>query len=62
MLKEIFRAIPGINIFPLISLILFFTIFVIVTIWILRVKESYIKKMEELPLDDNSDHFDNGEN
>lgn len=61
MLNEIFKSVPAINIYPLITLILFFTIFVLVTIWALRVKKPYIKEMEELPLD-NSDHFNNGEN
>lgn len=61
MLNEIFKSIPEINVYPLITLILFFTIFILVTIWALRVKKSYIKEMEQMPLD-NPEHINNGEN
>jgi cytochrome c oxidase cbb3-type subunit 4 len=45
------KAIAGIEIYPLISLLLFFTFFIGLTIWVIKANKSYIKKMENLPLE-----------
>jgi hypothetical protein len=45
------KAISGVEIYPLISLLIFFTFFVGLTIWVFRVDKTYLKKMENLPLD-----------
>ena len=37
---------------PLISLILFFVFFVVMTIWIFRLDKKFVKKMKNLPLED----------
>ena len=39
------------GIYPVISLILFMTIFITVLVWMLTIKRPYIKHMSELPLD-----------
>lgn len=52
MFKHYFEIIDGIDIYPIISLLIFFIFFVLLFIWVIRVDKQYIKDMEELPLDD----------
>ncbi|GAB3221723.1 cbb3-type cytochrome c oxidase subunit 3 [Algoriphagus aestuariicola] len=53
MYKEILRSIENIEIYPIISLIIFLLFFVGVFIWVVRTPHEHIKHMENLPLDDN---------
>jgi hypothetical protein len=53
------ESITGIGIFPMLSLIIFFTFFVLVTLWVLKADKSYIKTLKNLPL--NKDNFDQNE-
>ena len=43
-------------------MILFFLIFVGVLVWIVVMKKSFIKKMENLPLEESNSFSSNGEN
>ena len=52
MASNYLSSIKGIEIFPIISLILFFTVFVIAAIWVIRLKKDYLQSMSELPLTD----------
>jgi len=63
MIRNYLQSIEGVEIYPLISLVVFILFFVIMFIWILRVDKNYIKEMEELPLDleKNSDLNSTGE-
>ena len=63
MIRNYLQSIEGVEIYPLISLVVFVLFFVIMFIWILRVDKNYIKEMEELPLDleKNSDLNSTGE-
>jgi hypothetical protein len=45
------ESIAGIGIFPLISLTLFFTFFLVLTIWAFKVKKEHITEMKNIPLD-----------
>lgn len=45
------KTISGVEIFPLISLAIFFTFFVVLTIWALRVNKNDILEMKNIPLD-----------
>ncbi len=47
------EKINGISIYPIISLVLFLTIFVVVVIYALRASDKTISEMENLPLDEN---------
>lgn len=49
------EQIAGIEIFPIISLLLFFTFFMIVGYMTLTVDKNYIEEMKNLPLDKNND-------
>ena len=51
MFKYLFDSIAGIEIFPIISLLLFFGLFIGIVVWAIRADKNYLKKMEELPLD-----------
>jgi cytochrome c oxidase cbb3-type subunit 4 len=45
------KAISGVEIYPLISLLIFFTFFIGLTVWVMRVNKGYLQKMENLPLE-----------
>ena len=45
------ESITGIEIYPLISLIIFFTFFVALFVWVYTAKKEYIKTVSNLPLD-----------
>jgi hypothetical protein len=49
--KNHMESIAGIEIYPLISLIIFFTFFVILFWWVLTAKKDYIETVSNLPLD-----------
>lgn len=54
-IKHHMETIAGIEIFPLISLIIFFTFFVGLTIYIMRADKKQINEIANLPLDENED-------
>jgi hypothetical protein len=45
------ESITGIEIYPLISLIIFFTFFVVLFWWVITAKKEYITKVSNIPLD-----------
>ena len=51
MYKNVLESIGGIEVFPLISLIIFFLFFACMIIWLFKVDKSYIEKMSALPLE-----------
>jgi cytochrome c oxidase cbb3-type subunit IV len=53
MYKNVLQAIEGIGIFPLISLLIFFSIFTAVVIWSFRANKDHLQRMAELPLEAN---------
>ena len=61
MISEYFKSVNGESILPIISLIVFFALFIASTVWALRLKKSYINHMEQLPLDSNSENKNNFE-
>lgn len=52
MYKELLRAIPGIGIFPVISLCVFLAVFGLSVAYALRLDRSRISRMSHLPLED----------
>ncbi len=58
MFKEIFEGIQGIDIYPIFSLLLFLSFFVLSAVWIVRLDKGYIEEMENLPLE-KSENKDN---
>ncbi len=55
MFKHYFEQIHNIEIWPIISLILFFVFFTITMIWIFFLDKEYIDKMKSLPFENESD-------
>ncbi|MBL0328933.1 MAG: hypothetical protein IPP64_05815 [Bacteroidetes bacterium] len=49
------ESIAGIEIFPLISLTLFFTFFVVLTIWVIKVDKNRIVEMKNIPLNESNE-------
>jgi len=46
------QTIENVEVWPIISLILFFVFFLGVLVYIIRIDNKFIKKMKEMPLDD----------
>jgi cytochrome c oxidase cbb3-type subunit 4 len=57
MYKEVLRGIENVEIWPVISLIIFFSFFVGLLWWVFRTDKAYIGYMENIPLsaDDQTD-------
>lgn len=50
-IKNHMESITGIEIYPLISLLIFFTFFVLLFWWVFTAKKEYIKTVSNLPLE-----------
>ncbi|HMQ43987.1 CcoQ/FixQ family Cbb3-type cytochrome c oxidase assembly chaperone [Mariniflexile maritimum] len=55
--KGYMDSIDGIEIFPIISLLIFFTFFVGLFYWVFTAKKEYIKDVSNLPLDNQNDQI-----
>ncbi len=51
--KNYMDSISGIEIYPIISLLIFFAFFVILFWWVVTAKKDYINKVSNIPLDNN---------
>jgi len=51
MEKEVLRAMEGIDIYPIISLVMFFALFIAIVIYVIKADKSFMNKMSNLPLD-----------
>ncbi|MEN3322738.1 CcoQ/FixQ family Cbb3-type cytochrome c oxidase assembly chaperone [Mariniflexile soesokkakense] len=49
--KNYMDSISGIEVYPIISLLIFFTFFVVLFCWVFTAKKEYIKTVSNLPLD-----------
>lgn len=54
MFSQNLSSIEGVSIFPIITLVLFFLIFSGVLFWVFKRDKSYIDKLSNIPLQDNS--------
>ncbi|MBR9915337.1 MAG: CcoQ/FixQ family Cbb3-type cytochrome c oxidase assembly chaperone [Algicola sp.] len=58
--KHHMESITGIEIYPLISLLIFFSFFVILFWWVITAKKDYINTVSQIPLDNqNQQHHEN---
>lgn len=53
MYKEILRSIDNVEIYPILSLIIFLLFFVGMFVWVVKTPKAHIKHMESLPFDEN---------
>lgn len=49
--KNHMESIAGIEVYPIISLTIFFTFFMLLFLWVFTAKKEYIKEVSNLPLD-----------
>jgi cytochrome c oxidase cbb3-type subunit IV len=61
MYKNVLQSIEGVEIYPIISLLVFVVFFAGLLVWVLRVDKSYIKEMELLPLEEKEKRGENYE-
>ena len=54
MFKHYFEGAENIAVGPIISLIIFFVFFIVLLYWVFKVDKGFIKKMEDLPLNDDT--------
>lgn len=52
MFKHYFELVEGVAIWPVISLIIFFSFFILLILWVVTVDKNYIIKMKNLPMED----------
>jgi len=50
-IKGHIASIKGIEIYPIIALLIFFIFFVALFLWVFTAKKEYLKKVSNLPLD-----------
>ena len=55
MEKEVMRAMEGIEIYPVISLVIFFAFFIAVIIYVIKADKNLMNKMSCLPLENNNE-------
>ncbi|APY11711.1 cytochrome C oxidase subunit IV [Seonamhaeicola sp. S2-3] len=53
--KNHMETISGVEIFPIISLLIFFIFFVALFWWVITAKKDYIKTVSNIPLDNQND-------
>lgn len=53
MYRNVLETIEGIGIFPIISLLIFFSVFLSAVIWIFKADKEHLQRMAELPLEGN---------
>ena len=57
--KQYLETIEGVELYPIISLLIFFSFFVILFWWVFTAKKEYIQKVSEMPLiEDETDNED----
>ena len=54
-IKNHMESITGIEIYPMISLLIFFIFFVVLFWWVFTAKKDYIKTVSNIPLDNQND-------
>ena len=54
-IKTHMESITGIEIYPMISLLIFFTFFVLLFWWVFTAKKDYIETVSNIPLDNQND-------
>ncbi|MEM7108605.1 MAG: cytochrome C oxidase Cbb3 [Bacteroidota bacterium] len=58
MFKHYFEQIHNVEVWPIISLSIFFIFFISLIIWVIRADKNYIKIMSNLPMEDGSESID----
>jgi len=59
MFKHYFEQVNNVEIWPIISLIIFITFFIGLLVWVAFVDKKYIKEMSNLPMEEDVDKNNN---
>ncbi|MCI0450019.1 MAG: CcoQ/FixQ family Cbb3-type cytochrome c oxidase assembly chaperone [Chlorobi bacterium] len=54
MYKHVLQSIEGIEIYPIISLVIFVLFFIAIIIWMFKADKKYLNKMASLPLENSN--------
>ena len=52
MVENVLSKMGGVSMYGVISICLFFVVFIAVLVWMIGLKKSYLEEMRELPLED----------
>jgi len=55
-IKGHMETIQGIEIYPIVSLIIFFLFFVVLFWWVFTAKKDYVKEVSQIPLENENDN------
>ncbi|MGB0403598.1 MAG: CcoQ/FixQ family Cbb3-type cytochrome c oxidase assembly chaperone [Salibacteraceae bacterium] len=58
-IKGHMASIDGIEIFPVISFLIFFTMFVIVLMWVFKMTKSEVDELSSIPLSSRDNEYEN---
>ena len=61
MFSNVLQNINGVEIYPIISLLIFITFFLSVIIWTVKLDKKYVNKLSKLPLEDSHVEVIDGE-
>ncbi|SDK69195.1 hypothetical protein SAMN04488034_101129 [Salinimicrobium catena] len=56
-IKGHMETIAGIEIYPILSLLIFFVFFVLLFWWVFTARKDYIERMEQIPLETENDQL-----
>jgi hypothetical protein len=64
MFENYLKTIEGVGVYPLISLLIFVSFFIVILVWMIKIDKDFLTRMSFLPLDPDavSNKFDQGEN
>ena len=54
-IKGHMETIQGIEIYPIVSILIFFLFFVVLFWWVFTAKKSYVEEVSQIPLDNEND-------
>lgn len=54
MIRNVLQSIVGVEVFPVISLILFLFVFTVMLVWAIRKDKQYLEELARLPLEDDA--------
>ena len=59
MYKDILQSISGIELYAIVAMVIFILFFAGIAVWVINVDRKYIKRMSELPIEEDNNEFSN---
>lgn len=54
-IKSILSAIEGVSIFPIVAFFLFFAVFILMLVWVMRLDKKQVEQLSNLPFENSSE-------